>query len=155
MSPAPRFLFRWIAWMGVLLLGILLIERHLASTWVVVGDSMEPTLVQGDRVLVDRWSCSRRSPRVGEVILVRTDDGAIVVKRVARAPRHAPGGLTRPSVWVLGDNPGASRDSRHFGAVPIDRVAGRLAWRYWPVSRFGPLPVGPSDKSGVASPARR
>jgi signal peptidase I len=37
-------------------------------------------------------------------------------------------------VFVLGDNraPLASRDSRAFGPVPADRVAGRAAWVVWP-----------------------
>ena len=48
---------------------------------------------------------------------------------------------SRPSEWVpaghvfvVGDNraPLASRDSRVFGPVPVDRVAGRAAWVVWP-----------------------
>jgi signal peptidase I len=43
------------------------------------------------------------------------------------------------SVFVLGDNRAASRDSRSFGPVRIDEIVGHAAFRYWPLSRFGPI----------------
>ena len=47
----------------------------------VEGESMEPTLVEGSSILVDR---SRRRRRAGRVYVVRTDDG-LVVKRVGKS----------------------------------------------------------------------
>jgi len=48
----------------------------------------------------------------------------------SRAPERVPAG----HVYVVGDNrsPLASRDSRAFGPVPLDQVAGRAAWVVWP-----------------------
>jgi signal peptidase I len=40
-------------------------------------------------------------------------------------------------VFVMGDNRGASRDSRIFGPVPIDQFIGRAIFRYWPLDQFG------------------
>ncbi len=37
-------------------------------------------------------------------------------------------------VFVLGDNRGASNDSRYFGMVPYETVLGRAWLRYWPPS---------------------
>lgn len=34
--------------------------------------------------------------------------------------------------FLLGDNPGQSRDSRHYGAVARDRILGVVSWRAWP-----------------------
>lgn len=33
-------------------------------------------------------------------------------------------------VWVLGDNPTQSRDSRWFEPVPLSDVAGEIVWRW-------------------------
>jgi signal peptidase I len=43
------------------------------------------------------------------------------------------------SVFVMGDNRVASRDSRTFGAVRIGDVVGHAVFRYWPLNRFGPV----------------
>lgn len=42
-------------------------------------------------------------------------------------------------VFVLGDNRGASRDSRIFGAIPLDSVLGHAIFCYWPLTKFGPV----------------
>ena len=41
--------------------------------------------------------------------------------------------------FVLGDNPGDSRDSRAFGPVRGDRVIGRVWFRVWPIGSLGPV----------------
>jgi len=42
-------------------------------------------------------------------------------------------------VFVMGDNRGASRDSRIFGPVPIDQIVGHALFRYWPLDQIGVL----------------
>jgi signal peptidase I len=41
------------------------------------------------------------------------------------------------TVFVMGDNRSASRDSRIFGPVGLDQVVGRAAFRYWPPNEIG------------------
>jgi nickel-type superoxide dismutase maturation protease len=93
---------------------------------VVAGASMEPYLYAGDCVLVRRGLRAR----VGDVVLVRRPDRVdlVVVKRVAEV-------LPDGRLWLAGDNPSASDDSRLFGAVPASAVEGRLLWRYRPLRR--------------------
>jgi signal peptidase I len=40
-------------------------------------------------------------------------------------------------VFIMGDNRNVSRDSRVFGAVPVDRIVGRAWLSYWPVDDIG------------------
>lgn len=44
--------------------------------------------------------------------------------------------------FVLGDNRNISRDSRHFGSIPLGIIKGRVDYLYWPAkdwSRFGKI----------------
>lgn len=43
------------------------------------------------------------------------------------------------SVFVMGDNRAASRDSRIFGPVKLDQILGRALFRYWPPTEVGVL----------------
>jgi signal peptidase I len=40
-------------------------------------------------------------------------------------------------VFVLGDNRGASNDSRSFGEVALSNIVGRAWVRYWPLEDLG------------------
>lgn len=92
---------------------------------VVRGESMAPTLRDGDRLVVRVG----RRPVPGDLVVFRARDvvpesePALMVKRVARV---APDG----SVVVRGDN-ARSQDSRHFGGVPGESIVG-VVRRRWP-----------------------
>ncbi len=91
------------------------IHRDAASLITVQGDSMEPTLSDGDDIMVDR-SAAQRPLREG--IHVIRMDGTLMVKRLARAP----GG----TLSVLSDNSAYTRlDNVAPDAVEI---MGRVVW---------------------------
>jgi signal peptidase I len=84
---------------------------------VVRGRSMEPTLRDGDRLLLLHGA----SPRPGRLAVVRLPDGVVAVKR---AVRREPGGW-----WVERDNPFEGVDSWRVGVVPDADVLARVLFR--------------------------
>ncbi|HEX7444331.1 MAG TPA: nickel-type superoxide dismutase maturation protease [Acidimicrobiales bacterium] len=120
---------------GIVLLAAALVARCVRRV-VVEGDSMTPTLLDGDRlvVLARPWGIPARAA-VGDIVAVpdpRRPD-RVLVKRVASV--DWPDG----TLVVLGDSPDASTDSRQFGAVPLASVVGRVVHRYGPPGRSGPV----------------
>ena len=77
----------------------------------VVGESMLPSARPGQLVLFWR----RRRYKIGDVVLVR-HGGLEKIKRIAK--------ISGDKVFLTGDNPAASTDSRHFGLLPIKQIAG-------------------------------
>jgi nickel-type superoxide dismutase maturation protease len=100
----------------------------------VSGDSMQPTLAPGDRLLVR----PSRRPLPGDVVAIADPrrPGRTLVKRVSAVDGDG-------SLVVAGDNPAASTDSRTFGAVPRHLVRGVAFYRYGPAGRSGRLPLRP------------
>ena len=97
---------------------------------------MRPTLEPGD------WALAIVPERVrpGDVVVVEHPDrpGFEMIKRVVRVPGdRAPNGTDMlDGVWVEGDDPSSSTDSRAFGAVRADLVKGRVALVWWPLQRI-------------------
>lgn len=98
---------------------------------VVRGRSMEPTLYDGDRLLLLHGG----RPRPGRLVVVRLPDGTIAVKR---AVRREPEGW-----WVERDNPRVGVDSWSIGAVPDRDVVARVLARIPPRRRGGGVPADP------------
>ena len=40
-------------------------------------------------------------------------------------------------VWVEGDNSTGSKDSRHYGPIPLGLLRGKVVGRMWPVKECG------------------
>jgi len=156
------------------------------TTVRVEGDSMNPTLIDGERAFVPRYEvwlarAGGHAWQLGDIVYFTPPDREMrdtaftlrndqwVIKRVV-AVGEAQVRLIHGDVWVdgerlnepylqdaptrlgvhageqrvpegalyvLGDNraPLASRDSRVFGSVPSERIAGRAAWVVWPLWR--------------------
>ena len=107
----------------------------LAGAWAwwrpfrvtVAGGSMRPTFEPGDWLVATR----RGRVRVGSIVVIEHPGrpGFELVKRVA----HARDGASEPApgeLWVVGDDPDASTDSRAFGPIRRDAVRGVVRFRY-------------------------
>lgn len=112
---------------AVVTMGLLAMWRWRPTRVEVVGDSMLPTLIPGDRLLV-----VARRPGRGDLVALPDprDPARLLIKRAVEV--SASGGVV-----LRGDNPGASTDSRDFGPVPASSVAGVAVYRYAPSSRVG------------------
>jgi signal peptidase I len=101
----------------------------------VEGDSMAPTLTEGDFLVAMREG----TIGPGTLVVVEHPDRPDyeMVKRVTAAPgdRAEDRELRPGEYWVTGDNPVASTDSRSFGPVTRRAIKGVVRARYWPVSR--------------------
>ena len=42
-------------------------------------------------------------------------------------------------VFAMGDNRTKSADCRRFGCIPINKIEGKVAIRFWPLNKFGPV----------------
>ena len=92
---------------------------------IVRGRSMEPTLRDGDRLLV-RYGVI---PRPGQLAVVRLPGrGVASVKRITR--RDADGW------WVERDNPTQGVDSWLVGAIPDADLVAVVLGRVWPRPRW-------------------
>jgi nickel-type superoxide dismutase maturation protease len=93
-------------------------SRH---KYICEGTSMNPTLGDGEVVLVDREPAVIE---VGDIVVAKhpLEQNGEVVKRVARISE-------RGHYFLMGDNPDDSEDSRHYGAVTRQYIKGKVVAR--------------------------
>ena len=81
----------------------------------VAGDSMMPTYRPGDTLLGWRWF----SPRRGDIVVVNRDRP--IIKRVTH--------VNVEGVFIEGDNPRRSTDSRSFGRVRPGQIEAKILFK--------------------------
>lgn len=143
----------------------LLVVAHvfLLQISVVRGQSMEPFLHDGDRLVVDRTAYGLGDAQRGDVAILRypLDPQVDFVKRIVGVPgdrvamrrgllfvngevaddwgsitdRQELAEFVVPAdhFFVLGDNRPVSCDSRDFGLVAASLLKGRVCVRFWPL----------------------
>jgi signal peptidase I len=133
----------------------------------VDGFSMEPTLRNGEFVIVNKLAYKLGSPSIGDVIVFHypKDPTQEYIKRVIGLPGDkvkVTGGqvsvngkqLDEPYIatppryngewevpagglFVLGDNRNNSSDSHNWGGVPLENIIGKALFVYWPPDQWG------------------
>lgn len=123
-------LFRLLVFslLSILSLGLSLANKQSLlgiQVYFVPSLSMAPTLNPGDFILVDTWAYSIRPPAIGDIVVFQQADDFAVVKRSANWP-GTNSGIQGNQLYVLGDNPRLSMDSRKIGGVDLSKINGRV-----------------------------
>lgn len=174
------------------------IQEFLVKPYRIPSESMVPTLVKGQRVLVNRLGNNFGDPNIGDVTVFHPPKGAenakecgvvpragqpcrqptpekaevTFIKRIVAGPGdtlaiegghvilngkrqrepfiqecaevedcNLPKPITIPPdhYFMMGDNRGASDDSRFWGPIPRGWIIGNAFATYWPPKRIGLL----------------
>jgi signal peptidase I len=152
----------------VLLAGVLFLAVNFVTARIrVEGSSMEPSLHDGEFVVVNRLAYRWSLPERGDIVVFRfplnpdrrfikrviglpgdqiqISEGQVLVNGleidepyIAAAPRYAgEWAVGNGEVFVLGDNRNNSSDSQNWGMLPLDDIIGRAILVYWPVAEAG------------------
>lgn len=124
------------------------IRLWIAQPFIVSGASMEPTFKNGDYLIVDELSYQFNGPQKNDVIIFHypLDPSKYFIKRVEGVPGEKINTngkeitLKENEYYVLGDNRGASSDSRIWGPVTKNFIVGRALVRLWPFNKLGIFP---------------
>ncbi|KAK6011240.1 peptidase S24-like protein, partial [Ostertagia ostertagi] len=128
-----RAVFRYFAGAGVFYCVAHTIARHVGELVICSGPSMHPTIHDGDLVLAERLSVNNGNNNtcVGDIVgcLSPHEPEQLLCKRVVAKESDPVNSDLLPSarvprghIFLQGDNPMASTDSRHFGPVPLGLV---------------------------------
>ncbi|HYS43906.1 MAG TPA: signal peptidase I [Geobacteraceae bacterium] len=147
-ATEPKSYNRWYFYLAAWLVGMAGINGamidHIRTSSIeafkIVGNSMEPTVLRGDRILADKTAFGRLAPRVGDVVVfVDPDDRSkVFIRKIAalpgqRLPDSGANGATVPHgmVYLLGERSGVGTDSATFGCIPLRDLVGKARQIYW------------------------
>lgn len=173
-SPAPPSAGRRLLWdtLETLLLALLiyLVINALTGRFYVRGSSMEPSLHNGQYLIVSKISYLFGEPRRGDVVVfvapgngkedyikriiglpgeeVEIRDGAVWINGYRLEEPYLKSPIPYTGSWtlgpdeyfVLGDNRANSSDSHSWGPLPRKNIIGKAWLCYWPPQYWGLIP---------------
>lgn len=63
-----------------------LTNTFIVDGGVVIGDSMEPTFIPGDRYVMHKWAKHFKNPIRGDVVVIELPDRDLMIKRIVAIP---------------------------------------------------------------------
>lgn len=148
---------------------IFFIVNSLVGRYRIDGNSMNPTLLNGEYLLISNFAYRLDDPQRGDIIVFRhprselnlikrviglpgdtiqVQNGVVSVNNVPIDEPYIQSPPTYGSSWVvpdgqyfvLGDNRNNSSDSHAWGFLPADHILGKAMFVYWPPSEWAKVP---------------
>lgn len=149
---------------------LFVVVNMLTARIRVEGDSMEPSLVDGQFVVVNKLAYSLQDPKRGDIVVFHfpLNPDRRFIKRIIGLPGDhiqvldgqvfINGNLLKEpylavppayndewdvgldEMFVLGDNRNNSSDSQNWGALAFEDIIGKAILVYWPVDSMGWIP---------------
>jgi signal peptidase I len=151
------------------IIAIITLRNYVFEIAITSGESMEPAILPGDHVLIDRLAYRSYEPQKDEIIAIKLGY-VMMIKRVLGTPgdvieirngylfrngelvdneqlsmpnkiRKNPKAIKiwDKHLYVIGDNREYSEDSRDFGLVTYDQIVGKAVFIYFPFERIGKI----------------
>ena len=147
-SKKGRAIFDFIKFIFIVAIIVIPVRFLVAQPFLVSGASMEPTYHDGDYLIIDEISYRVSDPKKDDVIIFRYPKNPKIffIKRIIALPNEEiildgkDIRLKDDEYFVMGDNRGASSDSRIWGPVPKKLIVGRSIVRLWPFNKIGLFP---------------
>ena len=176
-EPKPPSIFRRIlrligSLLQTVLFAVILffVVNMITARIRVEGDSMEPSLIDGQFVVVNRLAYKLTKPERGDIVvfnfplnpdrrfikriiglpgdLVQVNDGEVFINGnlltepylAAPAAYNDQWEIGRTEVFVLGDNRNNSSDSQNWGPLELQDIIGKAFLVYWPLDSMGWIP---------------
>ncbi len=172
-APAPNAGVKsWLQdTLETLLLAVILflVINAISGRYQVHGQSMEPSLHEGQYIIASKISYWLHPPERGDIVVLRPPVGDIpYIKRIIGLPGdtveiadgrvwingvainepyisgpplyHGEWKVTDDHYFVLGDNRNNSSDSHVWGLLARDKLIGKAIFCYWPPEYWGPMP---------------
>ncbi|MFW6115578.1 MAG: signal peptidase I [Chloroflexota bacterium] len=162
-----RSLLRELVETALLALIVFLVLNTLTGRFQVRGSSMEPTLQNGQYLVISKLAYWLGPPERGDIVVfhpptgvsddyikrivglpgeqIRIEGGEIRVDGVLleegyvieQGPYSGTWKLGAQEYFVLGDNRGNSSDSHTWGTLPRENIIGKAWLSYWPPEAWG------------------
>jgi signal peptidase I len=162
----PEVFIREIVETLLLTFFIFWLVHSLVGRYRIDGSSMNPTLLDGEYLIINNVTYVLDEPQYGDIVVFRHPRNELnLIKRVIGVPGDAVK-IENGSVWVngeeltepyiaaapnyggewnvppdqyfvLGDNRNNSSDSHSWGFLPKENLLGRALFVYWPPADWG------------------
>jgi signal peptidase I len=166
LTSKSRVIWDWVKAIAIALLIAFFIRQFVFQFFLVSGESMDQTLENGERVLVNKVPYYFHQPNYGDIVVFHESPNEDWIKRVIGRPGdtiqfksgvlyrngipvsepyingpmnpgdYGPYKIPAGELFLMGDNRNVSRDSRDIGPVKISQVIGRADLVVFPFAKF-------------------